>query len=364
MSHKDFPLIVYPRDKSPYERGCIHGEQYRDGIGQLAAIRRELMLSKNPRLKKSLKELSLKQMEISRLYDEGLCEELRGIAEGAGASVEDITILNNYTDFRDIQLPEEGCSSVHVQRGGTVVSGQTWDMHSSAKDYVSLIVVPGQEDRPGGIFFSLVGCVGMMGVNSSRCLLGVNNLNTKNATAAVIWPVVVRRALQEDSLSAMEAVVKNSPLTSGHNYMLSDARSGLHMEACPDTKDVVLRTAPSEEGAIFHTNHCLNPKLQSMEIPLAVNSTSQARYRLIEAKLPHVSGFQELLALLRDHENHPKSICSHFESGLQDPSMTCGGGAADLTGEKIVFWRGCAEFDENFKEYAFTFGEGDFGRPL
>ena len=43
---------------------------------------------------------------------------------------------------------------------------------------------------------------------------------------------------------------------------------------------------------------------------------------------------------IKDHEGYPKSICSHFESGVQDPSMTCGGAVAEYSANKYTFWRG------------------------
>ena len=66
------------------------------------------------------------------------------------------------------------------------ISGQTWDMHGSAKNYISLIEIPETNNSPAQIYLSLVGCIGMMGVSSHNLLVGVNNLNTKNATASLI----------------------------------------------------------------------------------------------------------------------------------------------------------------------------------
>ena len=55
-----------------------------------------------------------------------------------------------------------------------------------------------------------------------------------------------------------------------------------------------------------------------------------------------------------DHEGYPKSIGSHFQSGAQDPSMTCGGGIADFNNKGYYFWRGCPVYDKNFKSYLFS----------
>ena len=125
---------------------------------------------------------------------------MKGIAKGAEVSLEDIVILNNYTDFRDIPLPDEGCSTLHVRNeADEALVGQTWDMHKSAKNYVCIINVPKTNSNPAQVLFSLVGCVGMMGFNSNDLMVAVNNINTQGAVPALIWPVLVRHSLTYSS---------------------------------------------------------------------------------------------------------------------------------------------------------------------
>ena len=134
-----FPYIVYEEKWSARKRGEFHGETYRRAIGELFSIRRELMLQKNPKLKRELKSLALAQWEASLKFAPEIAAEMEGIAKGAGLDIQDIVLLNNYTDFRDIMLPDEGCSTIGIQRGEELLAGQTWDMHSSAKNYLCLI---------------------------------------------------------------------------------------------------------------------------------------------------------------------------------------------------------------------------------
>jgi isopenicillin-N N-acyltransferase-like protein len=68
----------------------------------------------------------------------------------------------------------------------------------------------------------------------------------------------------------------------------------------------------------------------------------------------------DLNKIFKDHEGYPKSICSHFESGAQDPSMTCGGAVADYSENKYTLWRGCPEHDKNFMEYEFILEKTHF----
>ncbi len=354
MKDQNFPLIKYPLNFDSYSCGLIHGEEFREGIKELASIRKNLMIEKNPLIKENISLLANEGYHLSKKYNADLTSELEGIAKGANLCIEDIVVLNNYTDFRDISMAEEGCSTVHMQRNGQVFSGQTWDMHSSAKNYICLI------QNSSGLFFSLVGCLGMMGVNTSGHLIGVNNLNTTNACSGILWPLLVRHVLQKDSLSSMKQSLFSAPVTGGHNYMISSPYGGAHLEVTPTKRAEVSRLNQGQENYIFHTNHCLVPNTKVFEDTSSLNSTTYIRYKILGKKMPSIKNFEDFVNLFRDHENYPKSLCSHFESGLQDPSMTCGGGACNLTKKHFIFWRGCPKYDDNFKEISFTLNDNVF----
>ena len=98
----NFPIITYSKEKSDYENGQVHGESYRSAIKELAAIRKNLMIERNPGLQgENLNRLALEQWEINLKYYPKLSAELEGIRQGSNLSIEDLVILNNYTDFRD-----------------------------------------------------------------------------------------------------------------------------------------------------------------------------------------------------------------------------------------------------------------------
>ncbi len=360
----NFPLIKYEPSSDHINHvawGLQHGETFKTPIKELVQIRKELMLAKNPKIKDHLDQLAHAQLENTRTFAPLICEEIVAIAKASGLTIAEIVILNNYTDFRDLTLPEEGCSTIHVQKNGKVMAGQTWDMHRSAKDYVCVIHTPETEDQNESLNFSLVGCVGMMGYNTDRCLVGVNNINTVNAKAGVIWPALVRQVLLERSLSSMEETLMSAPVTSGHNYILSSPEGGRHYEVTPTDREKVLSLDKNQDGAIFHTNHCLGPAVKLHEDASSVSSTTHVRFDLIQNKANVINDYDGLLSLLKDHENYPMSICSHYESGAQDPSFTCGGGAAEITeGNRVSFWRGCEEYDKNFVKYNFELTNGHF----
>ena len=352
-----FPIIEYERDKSPRAWGEMHGELYREAIRELFEIRLKLMREKNETLSADvITRLAAAQWDATKRFAPDLAEELEGICSGSGMSSEEIVVVNNYTDFRDIQLADQGCSLVFVNRAEGPIAGQTWDMHRSAKYYVCCIRVPGvaaDGSETSSVVFSLVGCVGMMGYVSNGNMIGVNNINTDGAMPGALWPVVVRNLLQQADQPAMANGLKAAPVTSGHNYLVADSDVGEMWEAMPGLSQQVGRLETSNHGDLFHTNHCLGEQAKHRETAISMNSTTEIRYELIEKKIGNVSSFDDVYALLNDHENYPKAICSNFQSSAQDPSATCGGAVGDLASGRVTMWRGDEMYDDNFVRHDF-----------
>jgi isopenicillin-N N-acyltransferase-like protein len=335
----------------------MHGESFRAGIRELYQIRLNLMREKNPSLTPDVIDLLAAEQWIqTESEDRALAEELDGICQGSGLSRAQIVVLNNYTDFRDIQLADEGCSIVFVHRDAGPIAGQTWDMHGSAKNYVCCLQIPNSDSESQTIAFSLVGCVGMMGYTTAGTMVGVNNINTDGAVPGALWPVIVRRTLQFSSQPAMVDYLVNANVTSGHNYLVADRRRAEMWEVMPGLAECVSAVKQGERGHLFHTNHCLSQKTQRREQPTAQNSTTHIRYGLLESKVNEVNTFDDMYNLLNDHENYPKSICSNFQSSAQDPSVTCGGAVGDLDTGQVVMWRGDELYDANFKKHVFQLG--------
>ncbi len=356
-----FPLITYKSDKGPYDWGLQHGEEFKAGIRELVAIRTELMLAKSPHLREHLEKYAHQQMAVTRQFAPQAAHEMEGIAQGAGITPTEVVVLNNYTDFRDIKLPDEGCSTVHVQSAKGVFSGQTWDMHGSARQYLCVLHIPQSAQTPEALVLSLVGCVGLMGITAKGTFIGVNNINTGNAKSALIWPALVRQCLLAKDLSGMREYLKSAPVTSGHNYLVSDASGGEHWEITPSSQECVGKLAKGQKGVVFHTNHCLGPEARSIEDTKSLSSTTHCRFDLLAKKAHKVHTMEDLYGLLTDHEEHPKSICSHYVAQALDPSFTCGGGVTDMNSGETVLWRGCPTFDKNlYKEFRFKRQNGHF----
>lgn len=358
MSDSGFPIIKYNASQTYSDWGKCHGESYRDAIKELVEIRLGLMREKNPSLDEDrIKQLATAQWAATSKFDPDITDELQGICDGSGLSREQITILNNYTDFRDIQLDDQGCSLVYANSEHGPVIGQTWDMHGSAKRYVCCLDVSAHKQLSRTVLFSLIGCVGMMGFTSHGTLLGVNNINTDGARAGVLWPALVRAALNKTNISGMVKCLTTAPVTSGHNYLLAERDHAQMWEVAPDLAEMVDKKKPGQHGFMFHTNHCLGLKMKERETVISQNSTTQIRFDLLQKKVDSVKTLDQMYALMNDHENYPKSICSNFQASTQDPSVTCGGAVGHLDSGKVVMWRGDEMYDDNFVKHEFDMSE-------
>ncbi len=346
-SDQKFPHLSFTPDSTPTQRGHQHGESYAEAIKELCGIRRELMLAKSPHLGAPLAELAGEQYEITKKIFPAQWSELEAIRESSKTTIEDIVILNNYTDFRDIQLPDEGCTTLGLSKN-TATSGQTWDMHSSAKNYVCTMGVEGQWQA-----FSLVGCLGMMGANSSSLFVGVNNLNTQKAKTGVIWPALIRSLLETSDLTTLRSKLLATPVTSGHNYLISDGTIWENWEIGATFQKLSGEINPNkadtkETQVIYHTNHCLNSEAIKEEVPLALNSTSLNRFELIAEKASQLSSTEDVISVLQNHDSYPKSLCSHFQSNATDPSTTCGGAVFNHRDKEFFLWRCCPKDEQMY----------------
>jgi len=352
-----FPVFSYEVSDSALARGEKHGEHFRDKISELVEIRLGLLRERRPDFSvRVLKRLAEEQWQKSKDYAPDILQELEGIRNGSNSSVFDLVILNNYTDFRDIPLPEEGCSTVAVKGEEGVLMGYTWDMHGSAMDYLLALEIPGQEDIPAQVVFSVVGCCGMSGANMAGAAASINNLNTSGAKPSPMWPVVIRKLLEQRNLKEMATHLQTVQIGGGRAYLMADSSGAEIWEVSPDLK--VLQGSLEQSQYIFHTNHCLTEEMQAVEDVNSLSSTTHSRYGLLEELVPEISSENDMRNLLGSHKGEPKSICSHYQSNSQDPSQTCGVGLINFSSRKLSLWRGCTKSDTGIQEHSWKL-EGD-----
>ena len=319
--------------------GRAHGEQLRERIAGLYAIRLELMREKTDlSAEADILRLAGAHLPVLEAFDALLYQELLGIAEGSGLRPEQIVVVNHYTDLRDLglkdlrALDDGGCSTVYVpasEDAGPLL-GQTWDMHGSAADYVLLLDVGEGESRT--VLFTIAGCLGMTGFSARGLGMTINNLNSVDAQIGVVWPALVRRCLREPSAAKARDVVMEAKVGSGHHYIVADP-SEVYGITTSGTKKKLVQSGSS---AHLHTNHTTDDE---MALTCRIPDGSTTKRRLSSLKglasdgLPKTArglydAFSRVVLEPADRVTKPHAVA------------TCGAFVMDLSGGEVLACQG------------------------
>lgn len=329
---------------SAYDMGYAHGKAFAREIGELTEER--LRLSSDPFWTGGQQATLDEVLSIGRAclrhheaFSPALMEEMRGMADATGIGVNELVIMNGFTDFVDIIanpavlghhrangfLPGDAvdCTAFVVDPAATADGrgylGQTWDMHASATPYVLMLDVR-PEYGPALMTFTIAGCVGMIGMNEHGIAVGINNLLGADGRPGVHWVYVVREMLAQRTAPAALDVLRGAHLSGAHNYLLlgpddDGVLCGYNVEQMATRAHVT-----PVETLYAHTNHCLVPAMVEVERPRKSVSHASTLARQVQAGhyLDTRAGtitVDTLMSLTRYHEGDGLSVCAHVQEG-------------------------------------------------
>jgi isopenicillin-N N-acyltransferase-like protein len=348
-----------PPNKSPRDWGRIHGESYRGEIATLAVLRTHLCTTVGSfKTRDQVLVAARAHLPVLEAYDVDLYAELVGIAEGANVTPEEIVVANHYTDLRDLdpdpanwkpapttdQVPPrdhvhhhhgdghpDGCSTMWAESPSGRILAQTWDMHATAIPYVMTLRVPESKRGPAATLMTVTGCLGMTGMNTKRVAISINNLFSTDATLGVVWPAMVRRALQKDSAAEARDAIATSPIGSGHHYIVADKRHAYAIEASGTRRKLL-----DVGGSYCHTNHALDPDIVKVSKVPGTSSTYD-RQKWLEGDFQRapVADLADAWQRLGSEDGWPRSVCTNMATPESPHGVaTCGAIAMNVsTGE-------------------------------
>ncbi|CCX35417.1 putative Acyl-CoA:6-aminopenicillanic-acid-acyltransferase [Taphrina deformans PYCC 5710] len=241
-----------------------------------------------------------------------LLEEMRGIAEGARVSLEDILALNARSEIgltRPKQAdPPDGCTAFarHVDEQQWLQ--QNWDWKANQIEQVVILRI----QEPCGNSITTIteaGLVAKVGMNSQGVGVTLNALKTvqMNDTMLPIH-VALRLVLESDSAEDAHKRLEVAGVASAAHFLLADGGSSMGLEVNPVRP--FGRIEPTTDGNIFHTNHCVarNRPEALTEIPWLQDSP--VRLDRI-AKLVHdlqETSFETISKVFQDEQGLPNAI--------------------------------------------------------
>lgn len=322
MKTSDMNLITL--SGSPAHRGRIYGEQYRLKINVLLQHWYESLIDKgsDQSLKRTLTVdtylqeflTSTQYLQMINVWAPELLQEIAGIAEGASVSFEHLLCFQLFDEEWIYGLsnghhrPTEKCTAFALLNSNenNSFAGQNMDIPEWVDGYQSLLRVKGTDGKPDALVFSIVGHIGLNGINSSGVGITCNTLAQLNHSIDGL-PVtfIVRSILEKKTLDEAVDFLKAVPHASGQNYILS-SDSQIRCFECSGSR-VVEYIPSTKPQTLFHTNHAL-VNVDYVDPPLKFGSrtNSIARLESIQGRLgdgEEASSLNDIQAALSAHDD-------------------------------------------------------------
>ena len=356
--------IIELDQADPLSRGRAYGEAARDSIRDISEVYAELIGLFTGSTWSQAVDGCGAHLPAAREYAPDLMEEVEGIAQGAGRSLEDIFLLNARSEV--LFAPPAGgqeCTTILVlpeatAQGETIIA-QNWDLFHGVKDFQVILKIPGHDGKPPLVTFTEAGQVAKIGLNGAGLGLGVNALITDNSQVGVPWIFIARRILEATTLTQALGAILSTRRACSLNYLLAKAEGeGICLETAPVEEHFLW----PEEGTLVHTNHFLRPCLRFRDLGPSFDSfpSTFIRYqracRGLNSRRDRIdpAGIKKILT---DHFDYPFSVCTH-QNPVDEPAkriQTCLSIITNLTKREVEFTVGnpCqSDYRKlDFKEY-------------
>lgn len=329
------------------DRGRQYGEQTRSLIERSLAFYREEFERKSGLAWPDVVERVPRWYPLIDEYAPGLLDEVRGIAEGSGRSVEEIVALNGRGELRTRDPFAEGadCTSFVVTDeaagDGHVWCGQNWDWRSETAGTAVMLRIR-QPGIPTIVTLVEAGQVGRHGANSAGIALNANGLAAPFQNGLGIpAPFIRRRTLESAGMDqALEAIFTARQLLSTNVLLTHREGFAIDVETTPGRHG----WAYPRDGVYAHANAFtafVPPQVGASYRPASSDSLIRAeRVERTLRRAPETSSSAEMHALiveaLSDHLGHPNSVCNHPDPRAPRTFETLASLIVDLT--TGAFW--------------------------
>lgn len=327
--------IVHLRG-TPYEQGVQHGRELRDRIAHNVDVYFE-------RFEREAKVSRADVLVRANQYGQAIASQnadyfagMQGVAHGAGFSLDEIIALNVryeilYYQFGVLAMAAEaaagnperpepdGCTAFAVlpeaSANGHLLVGQNWDWIPQVQGAVLHTV---EQDGLETLSFTEAGIVGgKVGLNTAGIALAINGMTTTDDDwSRLSKPFHVRcyEILRSHSFDAAVDVVTGLERACSTNFLIAQTPGQVvDIEAAPDKVQLL----QCENDCLVHTNNFVDPQALGVVEP---QSERRPYSQLRRERLTELLGMKRPIAVgdiqhyLRDHQEHPFSICRHEDS--------------------------------------------------
>ena len=296
---------------SPRKMGRQIGEAAREEVRKFCDIALERVNKTVTISRKRALTIARESTTFAEAYRPDLVEELRGTAEAAGVTLDDLMLLQVRNQLTSEEL-DAGCTSLSIQPDlQKCVVAQTWD-NDPALDEVTIVLTRRPVERPATMTCTQAGLISYMGFGETGIGACVNSLPAPSRPVGVPHYFTLRELLEAPTLEGAVHAVQRAHRAIPANIMLATPDGAADLEVTIDNIHVL---RPDQTSWLAHSNHCLHPELKPIneEFPELIQSYAR-KDRLGQLMISTHGTIEELKTILRDHEGYPQSICRHVNA--------------------------------------------------
>ena len=303
---------------SAYDIGLAIGRKFRELIQSFVAAKHQELSSEWP----SSSAISGAEQTRQEFLDwchkllPSAVEQMRGYADGAGVSFENIVTVNCCDEIRSHQITShgDGCTAFALDSaftGGPVLAGQSKDGPVAQQErYVVLLTRP--KDAPAVLQIAYPGMLALLGMSECGFCVFTNRIYTGAVTSGLPLMLLKLLAWRMDRVEQIEPIIAKHGTSAAANLMFCD-RFG--HASCFEVRGASYGRCDSRDGILVHTNHYLCDELRGDEDEELIKEF-RSKDRL--ERLTELFGQQRgrinpeaVFDCFRDHAGHPRGICAH-----------------------------------------------------
>ncbi|MFN2489902.1 MAG: C45 family autoproteolytic acyltransferase/hydrolase [Actinomycetota bacterium] len=302
---------------SPRALGRAQGEAFADGIHSACDFYRALAASLDGDFD-AMGARGRAYLDAARPLLPELVQELQGVVEGAGISLDEGLALNCLEEVWDV----DSCTTIVHDR--FFIHAEQWYAGHTGIG----VVVAEPEDGPAFVSPTCAGFLPSVGMSAAGFAQGIDSVSATDERVGIPRVFVSRLALGAPGLAAAVAAACTKGRAGGYAHVLASIDRRVVVETSATRHEV-------SDGGSAHTNHYLLGSLGA--VATEPHEGSRARLRrandLLRRRPP--ASLEDCTQLLSDHAGGPETICLHEEG--PGASATVFGMACDLlTGRMIV----------------------------
>ncbi|MFC2065327.1 C45 family autoproteolytic acyltransferase/hydrolase [Chloroflexota bacterium] len=268
-------------------------------------------------------------------------EELRGIAQGANVSFEDLAIVNAMEAVTTDAVHLDRCTSLAVN-GDRTANGHVFAAHNedwNPADEPDVYLVHATPDKePPFLSMNYGGLLSNIGLNAYGIAQMCDSVYPSDSRIGVPRLFVSRAVLAASTPGEAITHMLSPRRAAGYNHVLVH-ESGELYNVEVSARRFAIRYG--EDGYVAHTNNYLNANMQDIEKDPEDLVNSRVRYfrALRQVKRTPLHTLETLQAILKDHVNYPDSICNHSikENSPLEDGKTINALIFDLTSRELHF---------------------------